>query len=97
MANAADSRWLAEAKGTMAIGDTDDVIEYAERLRDLKEFGMAGDLEHLKSLADRLAKAEQARKNASRAFHDAAEKLLEDCIEVWGPGAVIVALFGKRK
>ena len=94
--NASDAKYLREAQGVLATGSIEDVLLYAERLRDLEGFGMTEDLRRLKNLAKKLEAAEKARLAASKKFHDAAERILSDCLKHWTHAEVMISLFGSR-
>lgn len=95
MLDKADTRrFLNEAAGAMAMGEPGEVLEYCRRLLDLPENGLSEDVRRIEELAAELAKAEEARRAASKRLHDAAEKLLRNARKNWTAGEVVIALFG---
>lgn len=73
----------SELEGCFLLGEIAEVVEVAERLRDLPEYGRSGDLSSLHSWAQMVSEKEEELRQCKRKFREAAEHLLRSVRNYW--------------
>jgi hypothetical protein len=87
---------MEEVVATMESGNPGYILMYADKLRDLPEFGMEGHLDEIKKAYYEMRDAEKKFQQAKGHFYTLTSGLLRACRNEWSLEDMEAALFGKK-